>query len=228
MAKYFWSSSIDKNALHWVSWNNLATPKCKGGMGFRDPHQFNLALLGKHGWHFMTSPNSLCARVLKGRYFPDTDFMHAYVPKSMSATWRAIIAGREALQAGLIKRVGEGNSIDVWADKWIPGTISMTPLLKPPNTNVQTVSDLIDPKNWPWRQELIRTTFITPDADAILNIPIRKGGDEEFYAWAFERSGNYTIKSAYRALVTQNERSALEEGAATGASRDDKQMWNAL
>ena len=187
MAKFFWSSSIDKNALHWVSWKNLATPKCQGGMGFRDPHQFNIALLGKHGWRFMTNPNSLCARVMKGRYFPDTDFLHASVPKSVSTTWRAIIAGREALQAGLVMRVGDGSSINVWTDKWIPGTLSMKPLFRPPSTNVQTVSDLIVTENWSWRQDLIRTTFIAPDADAILNIPIRRGAGQDFYAWAFER-----------------------------------------
>ncbi|XP_037410398.1 uncharacterized protein LOC119273289 [Triticum dicoccoides] len=65
MAKYFWSSSLDKKTMHWVSWKDLATPKCKGGMGFRDPHLFNLAMLGKHGWRFITNSNSLCARVLK-------------------------------------------------------------------------------------------------------------------------------------------------------------------
>ena len=53
-----------------------------------------------------------------------------------------------------------------------------------------------------------------------------KGGD--YLAGEFERSGNYTVKSAYRALVTQNERLALEEGTATGTSNDDQNMWKAL
>jgi hypothetical protein len=80
MAKYWWSSSLDRKSMHWVSWSNLTTLKVKGGMGFRDLHVFNLALLGKHGWRFMTNSKSLCARVLKGRYFPDCDFMEATVP----------------------------------------------------------------------------------------------------------------------------------------------------
>ena len=79
MANYFWSSSLDKKSLHWVSWKELATPKCKGGMGFRDPHIFNLAMLGKHGWRFITNPNSLCARVLKGSCLPDTDYMQTTI-----------------------------------------------------------------------------------------------------------------------------------------------------
>lgn len=46
MAKFWWGSSLDRKSLHWIAWDKLATPKVKGGMGFRDLRQFNLALLG--------------------------------------------------------------------------------------------------------------------------------------------------------------------------------------
>jgi hypothetical protein len=152
-------------------------PKIKGGMGFRDLHLFNLALLGKHGLCFITNMTSLCARVLKGRYFPDCNFLEASVLKSASATWKTIVAGREALQTGLIKRVGDGSTISIWEDKWIPGSISTTPMLKPAYTDTvkpsefETVNQLIHEENWSWRCELVREIFVTPDAEAILNIP---------------------------------------------------------
>nr|XP_051230109.1 uncharacterized protein LOC127348034 [Lolium perenne] len=63
--RYWWSSSLDRKSVHWVSWKELAKPKVKGGMGFRDLELYNVALLGKHGWRLMTNPSSLCARVLK-------------------------------------------------------------------------------------------------------------------------------------------------------------------
>jgi hypothetical protein len=63
--------------MHWMSWERLNQPKCKGGMGFRDLRSFNLAILGKQGWRLITRPDSLCARVLEGRYLHDTDFMSA-------------------------------------------------------------------------------------------------------------------------------------------------------
>jgi hypothetical protein len=203
-------------------------------MGFRDLHLFNLALLGKHGWRFMTNANSLCARVLKGRYFLSCDFMAATVPRSASATWRAIVAGRKVVQTGLIKRVGDGSSISIWTDKWIPESISMSPILKPADTELvkpselHTVDQLIDSDNWTWRQSLIRSVFLAPDAEAILNIPLRNGGGEDFFAWNHERSGVYSVKSAYRALVNQNERATLDEGTATGTSANEKQMWTSL
>jgi hypothetical protein len=56
-------------------------------MGFRNLEMFNRALLGKHGWRLITHSESLCARVLKTKYFLDVDFMHATVPARASATW---------------------------------------------------------------------------------------------------------------------------------------------
>lgn len=103
-------------------------PKIKGGMGFREFENFKLALLGKHGWRLLTHPESLCSRVLKGKYFPTCEFMQAQAPKSASATWKAIIAGRSALEKGLIKRVGSGESISIWNDRWIPTTTTFKPM----------------------------------------------------------------------------------------------------
>ena len=104
----------------------------------------------------------------------------------------------------------------------------MRPLFRPPAAMATMVSDLIDEVNWTWKHDLVRDTFIAPDAEAILNIPLRQGGGEDFLAWAHEISGNYTVKSAYRALVTRNELQALEEGQATGPSTDKQRMWNDL
>ena len=91
-----------------MPWDKLATPKVQGGMGFREFQKFNLALLGKHGRRLLTDPNSLCARVLKGKYFPYSDFMQAHAPSSTCATWKAIVAGRSVLELGLIKCIGNG------------------------------------------------------------------------------------------------------------------------
>lgn len=74
VADEWWGREDGKKKLHWRSWDWLSAPKSLGGMGFRDMAIFNLAMLGKQGWRLLTDPSSLCARVLKGRYFPYTDF----------------------------------------------------------------------------------------------------------------------------------------------------------
>ena len=95
-----------------------------------------------------------------------------------------------------ITRVGDGRSALFWEDRWIPTTATMRPLFRPPATMATMVSDLIDEVNWTWKHDLVRDTFIAPDAEAILNIPLRQGGGEDLLARAHERTGIYSVKSA--------------------------------
>ena len=92
IANYWWGSTADNRHMHWLCWERLTRPKCQGGMGFRDLKLFNLAMLGKQGWRLMTRPDSLCARVLKGRYYHDSDFLNCTRKKRSSYTWRAILS----------------------------------------------------------------------------------------------------------------------------------------
>jgi hypothetical protein len=85
----------------------------------------------------------------------------------------AIVVGREALQQGLIKCIGSGFTLDVWNDKWIPGIRSMQPTVQlgeaEDHDEIALVSDLIDNEIGCWRIDNVRSNFITPKADGILN-----------------------------------------------------------
>ncbi|GJM96176.1 hypothetical protein PR202_ga12989 [Eleusine coracana subsp. coracana] len=74
-SNYWWGGVADNRRIHRQKWDHVMRPKEQGGMGFRDLHLFNLAMLGKRGWRLMTRPNSLCVRILKGRYYHDSDFL---------------------------------------------------------------------------------------------------------------------------------------------------------
>ena len=75
--RFWWGMKDGKNKMAWLSWEKMCAPKEKGGLGFQDLIAFNLALLAKQGWHLQMNPNSLVHQVLKARYFPQTDFLHA-------------------------------------------------------------------------------------------------------------------------------------------------------
>ena len=61
------------------------------------------------------------------------------------------------------------------------------------NDPLDRVSELIDTDTCTWDVELVKRNFLPPDAEAILNIPIRARGGEDVLAWAFEKSGEYTV-----------------------------------
>ena len=112
-------------------------------MGFQDLRQFNLAMLGKQGWRLLTNLNSLCAQVLKGKYFHDSDFLSARKKRNCPHTLGAILKGRTALEMGLIRRIGDGVSTNIWRIPEAPGN---KPLFKKPEASAFVVlSKLISP-----------------------------------------------------------------------------------
>jgi hypothetical protein len=60
-----------KRKVHWVTWDKLTRPKNQGGVGFRDMSKFNQALLVRQAWRLIQYPDSLCAKLLKVRYYPN-------------------------------------------------------------------------------------------------------------------------------------------------------------
>jgi hypothetical protein len=90
IARFWWSNQDKDNKIHWLSKEILSLPKCEGGLGFRDIHTFNLAMLSKQVCRIIQNPESLCAKILGAKYFPNGDVLRPKQVKSMSYTWRSI------------------------------------------------------------------------------------------------------------------------------------------
>jgi hypothetical protein len=73
-----------------MSWDKLTMRKEWGGTGFRNIHGFNLAMLGKQGWNFLTNPDAMVSRIFKAKYFPNGDFLGASLGHNPSYVWRSI------------------------------------------------------------------------------------------------------------------------------------------
>jgi hypothetical protein len=180
-------------------------------------------MLAKQGWRLLSKPESLCARVLKGKYYPNSDFMNAKKKRNSSHIWNAILHGREALKGGLIKRPGDGSTIRVWDDPWIPSNYHKKPIVRAQNVEVTMVSELIDDQNSRWNIEKLEESFIPSDVSAIQAIPIGRFG-EDYWSWTLERSGQFSVRSCYRALAMSLGRA--NSISASGA--DESRYWNKL
>jgi hypothetical protein len=89
ICRFWWSQQDDEHRAHWVSWEKMMMPKEEGGLGFRDLHSFNLAMLARQVWRLIQAPNSLCSRVLRAKYFEDGDILNAKPTPGMSYVWRS-------------------------------------------------------------------------------------------------------------------------------------------
>ena len=91
-----------KRKMHWRAWIHLIKPKVQGGLGFRDLRLFNQALLARQAWRLLTNPDSLCARLLKARYYPHGKLEDTIFFGNASSFWTAIFHGLDLLKKGLI------------------------------------------------------------------------------------------------------------------------------
>ncbi len=111
-----WGVDKGKRRTHQKFWNHVTRPKQSGGLGLKDFRLFNQALLARQAWRLIDCLDSLCVRVLKANIsLIDTSF-----GGNVSPGWRSIIHGLELLKKGIVWRVGDGRSIRIQRDSWLP------------------------------------------------------------------------------------------------------------
>ena len=80
-----------------------------------------------------------------------------------------------------------------------------------------------------WRAEVVHDLFHAHDAQLILNIRLPSSLSEDFSAWFYEKSGVFTVRSAYRLACRLHEE---ENGGRPSSSGDQdhrpiwKSYWN--
>jgi len=125
---YWWGADATTRKTHWLAWEKFTRSKSRGGMGFRDFQIFNQALLAHQARRLIEFPDSLCARLLKAKYFPNGNLLDIAVPSQTSPIWKAIVHGMDLLKKGVVWRVADGASIKIWCHNWIPRSWSLKPV----------------------------------------------------------------------------------------------------
>jgi hypothetical protein len=204
ISRFWWAQHDKENKVHWLSWETLTKSKRDGGLGFRDLHGFNLAMLARQAWRLVIAPDSLCAQVLKAKYYPQTSTLEAKPTQGMSYTFRSILKGVELAKEGIVWRIGDGSNVNICSDHWLPRDDALKPITPRRQCVLTKVNELIDPVNGQWDEQLVRDTFWQIDADVILSIPIREDFDD-FLVWHYESKGVFTVKSAYKLYVQKRD-----------------------
>ena len=154
-------------------------------------------MLSRQVWRLIQAPDSLYARVLRAKYYPDGDIFAATSTPGISYVWRSILQGVSVVKEGMVWRVGSGEHIRIWQDPWLPAR----------NTILTKVLELIDPYTHSWDELLVRQTFNPEETDIVLKIPIFEQ-HEDFLAWQFDSKGFFSVRSAYRVHLDMKKRMA--------------------
>ena len=92
-------------------------------MGFKEIEKFNDALLAKQVWRMLKNPESLCHRVFKAHFFPDCSILEANSSTNGSYAWKSILSARDVVRKGMVWRIGDGKTVSLKEDKWLPDQV---------------------------------------------------------------------------------------------------------
>jgi hypothetical protein len=210
-----------------MSWSRMGLAKQCGGMGFRDLSAFNLALLAKQGWRILQNPNSLVAHILQEKYFLGGSFLQAGLGYKPSYIWRSLLKAMPLLESGLKWRIGNGEQVRIWGDKWVD---------KSPNFQIQTpcnvldpearVSSLIDPATGWWDFNLISNSFSVEDTHRICEMVISPLRQEDKLVWIGAKNGIFTVKTAYHLEMERRQHRIGESSSAMQIRDFWKFLWS--
>ena len=127
ICKFWWGYSGDSRKVHWVKWDKLCEAKEVGGLGFKEIEKFKDALLAKQVWHMINNPDSLCHRVFKARFFPESSILEVRDSNCGLYAWKSILSAHDVIRKGMVWCIGNGHSVRIKQDKWLPNQSSKTP-----------------------------------------------------------------------------------------------------
>ena len=187
--------------IHWLAWNKLCKPKVEGGLGIRDIENFNLALLGKQVWRLIHNTDSLLYKVFKARYFPRCTIMDVEVSLNGSYAWQSILKARHVISMGATWRIGNGESVFIRGDRWLPDPHSNKVISPQKNFPGNTrVCALLEEDGSRWLTERVTEEFLPHEAQIILSIPLSSRRIKDTLIWLGTKNGVYSTKSAYLML----------------------------
>lgn len=220
LTQYWWGSSQERGRkIHWLSWDRLSKHKSTGGLGFRSFRDFNIAMLGKQAWRFLTKPDSLVTRVYKARYFANGNFLEAGLGSNPSFIWRSVLVAKDLVKQGIRWVIGPGEGVNIKGQPWLADVND--PYISTDSEAVEgrKVVSLMCVDRREWEVDIIRDIFNGRDQEAILNTRINVNNTVDTMYWRLESSGIYSVRSAYKFLQMQKERWAIN---------DSNNIWSKL
>ncbi|XP_058776331.1 uncharacterized protein LOC131650640 [Vicia villosa] len=196
---FWWGGGNNNKGIQWLAWEKLSYSKRDGGLGFKDFRAFNLAMVAKQGWNFLTKPHSLVSKIFKARYFPNSSFLDANVGSNPSFLWRSLWKAKDVLRLGCRWSIGDGSQIRVVNEPWIRGCKNAC-LGGPYTQGVYNlyVQDLLLPNTKQWNILVVESLFDNVVAKEILSVPLVEDVVVNGLVWSAENSENYSVRSGYR------------------------------
>ncbi|XP_026414361.1 uncharacterized protein LOC113310013 [Papaver somniferum] len=196
---FWWNKSDQKNRVYSKDWKSICIPKSQGGLGLRNPKKFNVSMLTRLTWRVISNPNALWVKVLKSKYFKNTNPLLKSRRTTISWIWSSIRTGMEILRENCILDLSLHSNLDIWSERWIPNAeFPIHPTVIEEETPMK-INDLIT-DNGHWNVDILNTYFAPYIVHRILTLPVPNAEVDEL-KWLHTKDGVPSVKSVYRVLT---------------------------
>ncbi|XP_059453388.1 uncharacterized protein LOC132183934 [Corylus avellana] len=162
---------------------------------------------------------------MKAKYNLRSSILEASSGNRPSYAWRSIQRSYDLLKEGLIWRIGNGSSVKIWGEKWIPKPNTYKVQSHPHTLDRESVvSVLIDLDTRWWNQPLLKEIFTPEEITLIQTIPIGGTSQRNLQIWRGTTSGIFTVRSVYHLVKKITTGSKAE----TPSRDSDSPVWQGL
>ncbi|GJV97932.1 hypothetical protein Tco_1549509 [Tanacetum coccineum] len=154
----FWGGDQNLKKMSWIKWENILSSLEKGGLGVGSLKAFNLALLQKWRWRFVTQPNMLWVKLLKAIHGKESGL--DLKGCSSNSVWAMIVGSLNTLHfSGIVTndtfkcKVGDGASVRFWKDTWLgdePLSIRYNRLFRLGSNEECLINERLVNGSWSW------------------------------------------------------------------------------
>uniref|UniRef100_A0A803NG12 Uncharacterized protein n=1 Tax=Cannabis sativa TaxID=3483 RepID=A0A803NG12_CANSA len=114
-----------------------------------------------------------------------------------------IWSAQHLVRSGVRRIIGTGTATSILAHPWLPDNNNPFVTSTTPGLNQHTVISLFHVHTRSWNDSLVRDMFNVRDSTLILSIPLSFYATNNHWAWIGEKTGHFSVKSAYKLLQTQ-------------------------
>lgn len=117
-SNFFWNGKDNKRKMNWIAWKNICKPKSIGGLGCLSNKNMNLISLARLCWK-LDNGTMWASKIIHEKYVNNKEYPTIF--KRRSHIWNNIGIGWDLYKNSIAWKVGNGETINLWQDKWLFG-----------------------------------------------------------------------------------------------------------
>nr|GFB08322.1 RNA-directed DNA polymerase, eukaryota, reverse transcriptase zinc-binding domain protein [Tanacetum cinerariifolium] len=124
-SKFFRGTDLNESKMSWVKWEKCLLSKKRWGLGIGSIYGFNIGLLFKWIWRFLTRPSDLWATVIRSIHGHNGGVFGNSNSRRKHSAWGSILSSINCLKDKGIdllslcsRKIGNGDTTRFWEDIW--------------------------------------------------------------------------------------------------------------